>query len=143
MEEEKKRKKRGNPGGRPTKYSPEIQEKADYYAAGGWIEAGDAIPSAAGLCCYIGIVRQMAFTWRDMFPKFSDTLQKISIYQESVTLSKSITGVFNPTISKLILANHGYHERQYTDITTNGESLNKGRTLDDFYNKDVPAKPES
>lgn len=136
-------KKKKNPGGRPTKYTPEMQEKADYYAAGGWVEAGDAIPSTAGLCCYIGIVRSIAFIWRDTYPKFSDTIQKISTLQEAVTLSKSITSVFNPTISKLILSNHGYHEKQYTDITTNGESLNRGRTLDEFYTKDVPAKPES
>lgn len=128
-----------NPVGRPTKYNKELQKQADDYLFK-WSER-DAVPSRVGLCCYLGISKQTSFEWERRHPQFLATLAAVETLQEYTAMNKGITGEFNSTIVKLVLANHGYSDKQAVDHTTNGESLNTGRTLDDFYN-DVQVKPK-
>ena len=45
------------PVGRPTKYTPELLAAAHAYAEGGWVEAGEAVPSIFSLALAIGIRR--------------------------------------------------------------------------------------
>lgn len=101
----------GSLGGRPTKYTPEVQAQSDAYANGVYIERGDGVPSVAGLACYLGINRATLQRWRDKHPKFRGTLELIEHEQHRVALGKGITGEYNSTICKLVLANHGYSER--------------------------------
>lgn len=110
--------------GRPSKYNPELQAKADDYVLFGFEDQGDVVPSVAGLCCYLGIVRSTAHEWRDKYPRFSVTLEAISVKQENIALNGALGGQLNATIAKLVLANHGYSDKQAVDHTTNGESIN-------------------
>lgn len=110
--------------GRPSKYNPELQAKADDYVLFGFEDQGDLIPSLAGLCCYLGIVRSTAHDWRDKHPKFSGTLEAIEVKQENIALNGALGGQLNATIAKLVLANHGYSDKQAVDHTTKGESIN-------------------
>lgn len=98
--------------GRPTKYNDEIQAQAEYYLYN-WHtkKIGDAIPSRVGLCCWIGIAKPTSFEWEETYPKFSATLKAVEALQERAALNNGITGKFNSTITKLVLANHGYHEK--------------------------------
>lgn len=98
--------------GRPSKYNKEIQLAADYYASEGFLEVGEVVPSAAGLACYLKISRSTIYEWKDCFQDFSDTLGKIDVKQETITLNGALKGALNATISKLLLANHGYSDRQ-------------------------------
>jgi hypothetical protein len=95
-------------GGRPTDYSQAMLDAAEDYIITYKDEHGDAIPSIAGLACVLGVSKSTVYLWRDTHHEFSDTLNRILTWQERDTLNGGITGVFNPTISKLILANHGY-----------------------------------
>lgn len=105
-------------GGRPTDYSEEILAAAENYLLNYKEVHGDAIPSIAGLACAIGVSKSTVYLWRDLHKEFSDTLSRILTWQERDTVNGGITGAFNSTISKLVLANHGYSDASTVVQTT-------------------------
>lgn len=132
--------------GRPTLYNEDMQKRADNYVhvyddkveEGG---CGEAIPTAAGLACYLGVSKVTCYEWAKHYPDFSNTLAEINTCQEQRAVNCGITGVFNSTITKLLLANHGYSDKQAVDHTSSDGSMTpKGKSLDDFYGDDVPVK---
>lgn len=111
-----------NPIGRPSKYNPELQAQADRYIYD-YAEQEDVIPSAAGLCVWLGISRPTLHEWDRAYPEFSNTLAAIRELQEKVALNKGLTGAFNSTIVKLVLANHGYSDKQEIDHRSGDASM--------------------
>lgn len=111
-----------NPVGRPTLYNEAMQAKAEEYMYE-WESLGDSIPSRVGLCCHLGISKQTSYDWEEIHPQFLDTCKAIEALQERTALNKGITGDFNSQITKLVLANHGYSDRQAVDHTTGGEKI--------------------
>lgn len=100
------------PFGRPTKYSPEMLEKAVDYVKN-YEEHDHVIPSIAGLAVVLGVCRKTIYSWADKEENadFLYTLGRIDTNQEFKLLNSGLSGDFNPTITKLALANHGYHEK--------------------------------
>lgn len=127
-----------NPVGRPTKYNNELQAEADAYLYS-WMER-DAIPSRVGLCCHLGIDKTTSYEWEKIYPEFSNTLRAVDTLQEHTAVNKGITGDFNSTITKLILANHGYSEKQAVDLSSTDGSMSP-RTFSEMYGKPKP-EPE-
>lgn len=121
---------------RPTKYCKKVQEKADWYANGGYAECGDAVPSQAGLACELRVTRQTLVNWKEQHTKFLDTLERISVTQERVSLSGGLRGELNSAIVKLLLANHGYSDKRAFEQTA---SVNPQRTnwTVEFINSDL------
>lgn len=115
---------------RPTKYCKKVQEKADWYVSGGYIDCGDAVPSQAGLACELGVTRQTIVNWKDQHPKFLDTLERISVTQERVSLSGGLRGELNSGIVKLLLANHGYSDKQAINHISSDKSLRTDWTVE-------------
>lgn len=111
----------GNPVGRPSKYNDEMQAKAESYIYN-WEEL-DAIPSRVGLCCFLGIPKSISYLWEEKHPEFSDTCKAVDALQERVALNKGITGLFNSQITKLVLSNHGYSDKQSVDHTSAGKEI--------------------
>lgn len=97
--------------GRPSELA-ETLEKAKEYLYGGYEAVGEAIPSIAGLACYAGKARNTIREYAKQDSDFSTTYEAILSLQESRALNKGLTGEFNATITKLILANHGYSDKQ-------------------------------
>lgn len=110
-----------NPVGRPTKYDDDLQAQADQYVYD-WAEY-DAIPSRVGLCCYLGISKQTSFEWCKLYPDFLATLEAVEALQEREAMNKGIKGEFNSTITKLVLANHGYSDKVEQDLTSSDGSM--------------------
>lgn len=110
--------------GRPTKYNEEVLKKAHDYAEN-YGAYGDKVPSVEGLSYVLGITRETMRVWRDDPEKqeFSDTLDRMLQNQARVSLNGGIDGTYNPTICKLLLANHGYSEKQQVDHTTSDGSM--------------------
>jgi len=104
------------PAGRPTKYNKAILEKANEYLNG---DSEDVVLSAVGLACYLNVTKSTVYLWGDEHKEFSDTLGKVQGLQERQLVNNGVTGDWNSTITKLMLANHGYHEKQ--DIKQSGE----------------------
>lgn len=115
--------------GRPTDYNEAMQARADAYVEGGFIDAGDVVPSRAGLALELGLSRNTLTNW-EKHPAFLSTLEKISHLQERISLNGGLRGDLNSTIVKLLLANHGYSDKVQQDVTSNGETI---KTFSDLY----------
>lgn len=98
--------------GRLTSLTDEVRETAQDYVEN-YQKYGDVIPSVVGLCKAINRSKTTVYRWvEEEKDGFRDTLEAIKENQERVTLNSSLTNEFNATISKLILANHGYSDKQ-------------------------------
>lgn len=107
-------------GGRPTKYSAEVLDKAEDYIRN-YTSYGDLVPSNAGLACELGVHRDTVQHWANIHPEFSDMLIKLQSVQERRLLSGGLAGDYNSNITKLMLAKHGYSDKlQQDQISSDG-----------------------
>lgn len=128
--------------GRPSKYNDEVQEAADHYVSN-YQEYGDLVPTVVGLALVCDVVAKTIYNWAtDENPRFLHTVNKIEMLQHRGLVNGGLSGDFNNSITKMMLAsNHGYSESQKIDHTSSDSSMSpKGRSLDDFY-EDVQTKP--
>lgn len=116
--------------GRPSKFAESLVKAKDYLM-GGYETVGDVVPSVAGLACYLGISRSTAQQYAKENEDFSGTLEAIKTLQENRLINKGLIGDFNPTITKLMLANHGYHDKQEIDNKSSDGSMSPVRELTD------------
>lgn len=107
-----------NKGGRPTKYCDGILEKAKQYLYT-YETLGHAIPSVEGLALHLDIDRSTIYDWASQEDKeeFSYTLSKINITQKHVLLTKGLLSEFNSNICKLALGNHGFSDKQQSEVS--------------------------
>lgn len=104
------------PGGRPSKYTPELIEAAKQYIVD-YEKHDHAIPSIAGLAVVLGVSRDTLHTWGndEEKPEFSDILANLLSRQEQILVSKGLKGDFNSAITKLVLGKHGYSDKTEND----------------------------
>jgi len=115
-------------GGRPTKYTDELVEKAKAYLTD-YIMYEDMIPSIASLSLVLGVDRSTLYAWEKEHVEFSYILADIKAKQEKVLISKGLSGDFNSTITKLVLGKHGYHDKQDMDVKAD-MSINIGKEFE-------------
>jgi len=114
--------------GRPTDYTQDIANKAWEYVDN-YENHGHAIPSVVGLCKVLKRGKSTIYDWaQDEEKEFSDILAAINENQELVTFNKSLTGDYNPTIAKLLLGKHGYHDKQ--DVNASVREVSHEEWLD-------------
>lgn len=106
-------------GGRPTKYSKRILEKAREYLKT-YEDHGDVVPHVEGIAEMCGVSTATIYNWAGDHPEFLETLQLCKSKQARALINKGLTGAFQPTIVKLMLANHGYREKSDHVLTGNG-----------------------
>ena len=120
--------------GRPSLLDEEMLQRAKDYMLGGFKDIENVVPSAAGLACYLGVSKKTIFNWANVSEddennplgvEFLHTLNAIQDKQEMMLINGGLSQVFSGTITKLMLTNHGYSDKVQTDVTTNGESVNK------------------
>lgn len=114
---------------RPTKYTPELLEKAKEYIDVYNSKYEHAIPSVAGLSIALGVRRETCHVWakEDGKEEFSNILDTINANQEQILISSGLIGAFNPQITKLVLGKHGYSDKSSQELTgANGEALIPG-----------------
>ena len=111
-----------NPVGRPSLLTPELKARAAEYLER-FNEQGDVIPSTAGLACWLGISKASVYNYGDQDAEFLATLDAIQAKQEALTLNNGMNGVFNSTIAKLVLANHGYSDKVQQDNVSSDGSM--------------------
>lgn len=106
------------PSGRPTKYTPELLDKAQDYLEH-YEDHGDVIPSIVGLSLVLDVCRDTIHTWvkEEGKEKFSYILGMIKAKQEQVLIKKGLTSEFNSNIVKLALGKHGYSDKQDTRLS--------------------------
>lgn len=124
---------------RPTIYTQELVEKTrqylqerideieEYHKTRG--EKSDSyerlvhvkLPTIEGLARYVGVNRDTLYSWAETYPEFSDILEEIRTEQADRLINGSLSGFYNPLISKLMLSKHGYIDKQ--DIVSDGKQL--------------------
>lgn len=104
--------------GRPTEYSDEMLPKIRHYIDN-FSEYGDKAPSIVGLCRVLKRGRSTLYEWSKDSDKggFSDMFAEIGEEQERVVVNGGLSGDMNSTIAKLMLAKHGYSDKQETQLT--------------------------
>ena len=120
-----------NPVGRPSKYTPELIQRARRYLTA-HADMGDLVPSIAGLACVLGVFRETCHAWAKDPEKeeFSNILKELAQRQERVLLSKGLSGDFNAPITKMMLSKHGYSDRIETDHTSSDGTMTPRDTAD-------------
>ena len=68
----------------------------------------------ASLCKVLGRAKSTIYDWASQPEKqsFSDALKEVEERQHSALVNGGLTGKFTAPISKLMLANHGYCDKQ-------------------------------
>jgi hypothetical protein len=81
------------------------------------------LPSIEDFAEYLGVSRKILYIWEKEYPDFAEALEKIRTRQHNLIINGSLSGYYNPVISKLILTtNHGYRDR--VDATSKDQPLN-------------------
>lgn len=118
-----------NPGGRPTKLTQALVDKAEQFVIDRRNDR-TLLPTVEGLALELNISRDTVYAWSEGEPteplakRFSDIVSNLKSAQAEKLVQYGLTGKYNPTIAKLILSGkHGYVEKQATDVTTNGKEL--------------------
>lgn len=98
---------------RPTKFNDRIVKKTEDYLRQ-HDKQGDQVPSIVGLASFLNISKSTLLKWKGEPGKeqFSDTLERIKDRQHLMLINKGLTGEFNASITKLMLHNFGYSDRQ-------------------------------
>lgn len=66
------------------------------------------LPSKEGLALYLGISRDTIYEWCQIYPEFSDIVEKIFAKQGETLINKGLTGEYNSKIVVPMLTKHDY-----------------------------------
>lgn len=118
-----------NNTGRPTRYTPELLNKAIEYINNGYLKE-ELVPTMCGLCIYLDLGKTQCQEYGQKYIEFKAILDKIQSLQEQKLIKGGLGNKFNSNITKLMLGKHGYNEK--IDITGNSAFFNNE---DKEYNK--------
>lgn len=113
-----------NPVGRPTKYTKETLDKVRDYIKN-YERCGDVVPTISGLAVELDIRRETLHAWarEEGKEEFSHMLAVLLAKQQRLLISKGLSSQYNSNITKLMLAQHGMHDKVDQDIKSDGEKL--------------------
>ncbi len=118
------------PGGRPTDYKGEETIKKALEYLDSCIDTIDEkgrlqvnLVKAEGLAMALDVTRKTLYEWSNIYPEFSDILDKVNKKQANTVINKALSGEYNANIAKLLLGKHGYHDKIDTDLTTKGKEI--------------------
>lgn len=121
-----------NKQGRPTIFNRSVLDDANAYIGFFLMteeqrhEIGDkrknifeVVPSVAGLAIYLNVARSTLQVWEKSNSEFSGTLDRLKAVQEVLLVNGGLKGDLNSTITKLMLSNHGYSDKQDIKMSVN------------------------
>jgi len=98
--------------GRPTDYDPvRTPERAQAYVDAPRSETV-RIPTLEGLAVFLNVSRSTIYEWANKHPEFSDILEQAMARQAQGLIENGLMGIYNATITKLLLTKHGYVDKQ-------------------------------
>ncbi len=108
-------------------YTEEAQALAEWYVDEGWQELGESTPTMAGLARQLRVVRRTLYLWREKSPAFAEVCERLQDSQEFSLINGGLGNKLNANIVKLMLANHGYSDKQAIDHTSGGNAIQPTR----------------
>ena len=109
---------------RPNKYEDGMLAIAEEYINGGFSTRGEATPTVVGLALAIGISQSTIYRWvEDPDHPLWDTVERCKDVEHLMLRNGGLTGLYNPTICKLMLHNFGHSDKVDTDVTSGGEPV--------------------
>ncbi len=116
--------KRDNGPGAPSSYTPELLERAKNYLVN-YRDAGDVVPTIAGMAVEIGTTRDACYFWerQEDKPEFAYIMSQLRQIQERGLVNSGLQGEFNSTITKLMMSKHGYVDRVEQALTSPDGSM--------------------
>jgi hypothetical protein len=115
-------------GGRPSKYTPELLQRARKYVDGAWqTEAGDVVPMECSLAEFCGISEKTLYEWK-LDPdksQFGEICARVFAMQKKWLINGGLNRSYDSGLAKLLLMKHGYSDRAEIDHTTKGERINR------------------
>ena len=104
---------------RPTKYTPELLERANTYL----LEYTRLIPSHQDMCLYLDIAETTLYRWAEENKEFKDILAKVKLTQFTVAMDGGLGGDMNANLVKLLMGKHGLSEKSQVDQTSSDGSM--------------------
>lgn len=100
------------PVGRPSKYTDELQSRAEEYIAT-YAELGDVVPTVVGLALFLGVSTSTVYNWanEEVSQDFLDIFMRVEQLQHQGLVNNGLAGTFNPAITKMMLTKHGYSDK--------------------------------
>ena len=115
-----------NKVGRPSKYDPKyVDMLQDYLQTTGREQT--SLPTVEGFAVFLDTSKQALYRWSRHHKQFRNALRKLMTIQAKTLIDDGIYGgkEVNASIVKLLLmSNHGMREKNDTDVTSGGESVN-------------------
>ena len=68
------------------------------------------LPTIEGLALYIRTSKTLCLTWELQHPEFTQVLAELRMKQAQALIENGLAGRFNPELTKVLLAAHGYRE---------------------------------
>ena len=88
---------------RPTKYTPELLDKANTYLS----TYSRLIPSHQDLCLSLDISESTLYDWAQKHDAFSEILARVKLTQFTVAMDGGLGGEMNANLVKLLMGKHG------------------------------------
>ena len=124
---------------RPTDYNEKMLDKVkEYINSCTDTEVKNKIkvklPTIEGLASYINVNRDTIYEWCKVHKAFSDIIESLREKQVESLINNGLSGDYNSTIAKVLLAKHGYRDAQ--ELTgAEGKSLIPEQLSQDEINK--------
>jgi len=121
---------------RPTTYTKDMLKVAGMYAEDS-SAYGDTVPTVVGLCGVIKRSKSTVYKWCSESDKaeFSDIVREIEEKQEAQLIKGGLSGIYNASITKLLLSKHGYSDKQELDVKSSDGSMSPTVSDDDLNQK--------
>ena len=106
-------------GGRPSKYTKELLEQAQWYVDN-WRETGEVVPTLAGMAIRCGVDKHTISRWRKdekNKPEFCALCARVEQQQELLLISGGLTKSYDSGLAKLLLHKHGYSDKQEVELS--------------------------
>ena len=110
-----------HPGGRPTKYKPEVIIELNEYLQEA-IPENMAIPTVEGIALKLGISKKTLYNWAKKNPEFLHALGKLKMMQKEALVKTGIFGgkeINQAIVGLLLKVNHKMSDQAQTNIQIN------------------------
>lgn len=105
------------------KYGPGVLEQTRLYLVAYNSIFGDRVPTKAGLGRVLCVSKQTLYRWQDQYIEFRELIDQMMLEKERQLVNYGLIGVFNSTMAKLALVEHGYADKSVVDLNTDVTDL--------------------